>query len=149
LEMLNFAVRKTYAMIPKPLICLLLGAGLLLVPQAVQISLAQTDTTEPQNLIRCDRCPVTYPEESRLSGAEGIVELMIDIDADGRVTDVLVMRPSGYPLLDRNALETVRTWQFQPMPEGAEGIFVEVEYRSRERGESWGFERRSTPDGSL
>ncbi|NJN58940.1 MAG: energy transducer TonB [Leptolyngbyaceae cyanobacterium SL_5_9] len=134
-------------MIPKTLICLLLGTGLLLVPQAVQISLAQTDTTEPQNSLRCDRCSVTYPEEAHLFGAEGIVELMIDIDADGRVTNVLVMRSSGSVLLDRNALETVRTWQFQPMPEGAEGIFVEVEYRAegRESRES----QQLTPDGSL
>jgi len=76
-------------MIPNPLICLFLGAGLLLVPQVVQVSLAQTDTIEPQDVIRCDYCSASYPEEARLSGAEGIVGLVIDIDADGRVTNIL------------------------------------------------------------
>lgn len=115
---------------PNLSVCLLLGIGLLLFPQTLQVSLAQTDAAEQQNIIiRCDRCSVAYPEEARLSGAEGRVRLLIDIDADGRVTNVRLSRSSGYLLLDQNALETATTWQFRPMPESVEEIPVEIEYR--------------------
>lgn len=115
---------------PNLSVCLLLGIGFLLLPQALQVSLAQTDATEQQNRsIRCTRCSVVYPEEARLSGSEGIVGLLIDIDADGRVTNVLLSRSSGYFLLDQAAVETARTWQFRPLPEHVEAVAVELEYR--------------------
>jgi TonB family protein len=113
--------------------------GLLLLPQGLPVSVAQadtiaqadsvaqTDTAEPQ--IVCDRCDVTYPAEASSSGLSGIVGLIIDIDADGRVTNVLLTRSSGYRLLDQSAVETAATWQFRPIPEGAVGIPIQINYR--------------------
>jgi TonB family protein len=89
-------------------------------------SVAQADTAEPQ--IVCDRCDVSYPEEARLSGLNGQVNLLIDIDADGRVTNAYLSRSSGYSILDQHALETARTWQFQPIPGGATGLPVVIDY---------------------
>lgn len=117
----------------KVLICLwLLRMGLLLLPQALLVgvaqadSIAQADSVVPQ--IACDRCDVSYPEEARLARLSGRVSLLIDIDADGRVTNVRLAQSSGYSILDQNAIETAATWQFQPFPEGARGLSVVIDY---------------------
>lgn len=46
-----------------------------------------------------------YPAESRQAREEGTVILRITVDARGRPTDVVVIKPSGHPRLDRAAIE--------------------------------------------
>ncbi|NJN89813.1 MAG: energy transducer TonB [Leptolyngbyaceae cyanobacterium SL_5_14] len=107
-------------------ICLLLGTAPFLTPQMLQASPAQADLVKPQ--VVCDRCPIPYPEEARLSRLNGRVELLIDIDADGQVTNVRLTRSSGYSVLDESAVETAATWQFQPMSESVRELLVVIDY---------------------
>ena len=54
-----------------------------------------------------------YPESARRAGVEGTVVLDATISADGRVTDVQVVR--GLPLgLSESAVEAVQRWQYRP-----------------------------------
>ena len=46
-----------------------------------------------------------YPTESRSSGEEGTVVLRITIDATGRPKNIRVLISSGFPRLDRSAVE--------------------------------------------
>jgi protein TonB len=46
-----------------------------------------------------------YPPESRAAGEQGVVILRITVNAQGRPTDVRVVGSSGYPRLDRAAIE--------------------------------------------
>ena len=46
-----------------------------------------------------------YPPESRAAGEHGVVILRLVVDANGRPTSVTVGRSSGYPRLDRAAVE--------------------------------------------
>jgi len=59
------------------------------------------------------RADPPYPEAARRANIEGTVELEVSIDANGRVTDVEVVR--GLPLgLSESAAESVRRWTWRP-----------------------------------
>ena len=53
-----------------------------------------------------------YPAIAQSARVQGIVIIEAIIGADGRVTDVTVLR--SIPLLDAAALTAVRQWEFTP-----------------------------------
>lgn len=56
-----------------------------------------------------------YPESELQSGHEGTVILHMTVAATGKVSNVVIATSSGYPLLDKRALETVSEhWSFRP-----------------------------------
>ena len=55
-----------------------------------------------------------YPMAARIRGYEGLVLVAAEISTDGSVRSVRVEKSSGYAMLDRSALEAVKTWTFQP-----------------------------------
>jgi protein TonB len=69
--------------------------------------------------------PPRYPELARLRGWEGTVLLRLMIAADGRVTNVEVAESSGYPILDAEAVTTVRTWKGRPATRGGKPVATE------------------------
>jgi protein TonB len=58
---------------------------------------------------------------------QGVVYLHVLVNADGRPDDVSVSRSSGYPLLDRAAVEAVRGWTFEPARAGGLPVSSPVE----------------------
>ena len=56
----------------------------------------------------------TYPWIARLRGYEGIVLISAEVSADGTVGSLRVKKSSGHAVLDRSALDAVRTWIFEP-----------------------------------
>ncbi len=69
--------------------------------------------------------PPRYPEASRRAGEEGVVLLAVSVNRNGRPSSVALSRTSGFPSLDRAAIEAVRRWRFQPARLG--GIAVDSE----------------------
>lgn len=58
-----------------------------------------------------------YPQEARRRKQEGNVRLMVAILPTGRVKEIVVLKSSGYPLLDEAAKQSVRLAEpFQPFP---------------------------------
>ena len=55
-----------------------------------------------------------YPALAVRMQAEGRVILIAEVLPDGRAGKVQVERSSGFALLDKSALETVKTWRFTP-----------------------------------
>ncbi|MGQ9592316.1 MAG: energy transducer TonB family protein, partial [Planctomycetota bacterium] len=49
-----------------------------------------------------------YPQQARWRGEEGLAEVAFTIEADGRVSTVELVKPSGRPLLDAEARAMVR-----------------------------------------
>jgi TonB family protein len=59
-----------------------------------------------------------YPQEARRKGYEGEVVLRVEVLSNGRVGEIEVKSSSGYDLLDRSALTTVKEWKFIPAKKG-------------------------------
>lgn len=61
-----------------------------------------------------------YPPEARSTGAEGTTTLSFDVNAEGRVTRIAIVEPSGtstgHRALDALALETLQKCVFPPAP---------------------------------
>jgi TonB family protein len=56
----------------------------------------------------------TYPVYARQWSWEGKVMFLSHIDSSGLVCRVTLVQDSGFPLLDRAALDAVRTWRWTP-----------------------------------
>jgi protein TonB len=64
-----------------------------------------------------------YPPLSRRLGEAGTVHLDVLVDPDGNVAQLVLARSSGYPRLDRTAIETVQSsWKFKPAREGGKPV---------------------------
>lgn len=63
-----------------------------------------------------------YPQEARRKGIEGEVMLKVEVLSNGRVGQIEVKSSSGYELLDRSALATVKQWRFVPAKRGEKTI---------------------------
>lgn len=59
--------------------------------------------------------PPRYPMDSRRAREQGTVVLSVLLSAEGRVSDIGVARSSGFPRLDRAALDAVRDWRWSPL----------------------------------
>ena len=55
-----------------------------------------------------------YPALARRRGYEGKVWLEMEVLASGKVGKIWVTKSSGYDILDRSALKTVKDWRFFP-----------------------------------
>ncbi len=58
--------------------------------------------------------PPSYPAEARRLGQTGTLVVEFTIDTTGRVISARANPPSPWPLLNAEALSTVRRWQFPP-----------------------------------
>lgn len=63
-----------------------------------------------------------YPPLSIELGEAGVVMLQVSVSVDGRASDVQLARSSGFPRLDRAALQAVRNWRFRPAMRGNEPV---------------------------
>ena len=61
--------------------------------------------------------------EARKAGVEGMVIIGLVVDKVGEPTDVKIISPVGYGL-DEKAIESVKTWKFEPARRGAEPVAV-------------------------
>ena len=82
----------------------------------------------------CSYCPTpNYSEEARKTKTQGAVTLQIVVGADGRASNIRVVRGLGMGL-DERAVDTVRGWRFKPAsgPGGkpvATEVLIEVTFR--------------------
>ncbi len=63
-----------------------------------------------------------YPRAARKRGYEGEVKLKVFVLENGKVGEVVVVRPSGHEILDQSALEAVKNWTFIPGKENGKEI---------------------------
>ena len=78
---------------------------------------AQPDT-EPTAVGYGAHASVAYPHDSLKAREQGTVMLLVLVGVDGKVEDIKIDKSSGYARLDRAALNTVRTWSFNPASHG-------------------------------
>jgi protein TonB len=70
-----------------------------------------------------------YPRKAQRAGMAGRTLVRFMICDDGRVQQLEVVESSGYPLLDRNALKTVRRAAPFPAPVLPAEIVIPISYR--------------------
>ena len=58
--------------------------------------------------------PPRYPRLARKRKYQGVVILEVFVNQDGSVGDIKVFKSSGYAILDKTALKTVKKWEFEP-----------------------------------
>jgi protein TonB len=61
-----------------------------------------------------NRSPPEYPAQSMRLNEQGRVVLRVELDADGRVSNVQVKTTSGFRRLDEAAVRVVKTWRCKP-----------------------------------
>jgi protein TonB len=71
---------------------------------------------------------VSYPDPAKRKGWQGKVLLSFVITADGNVRELKVVKSSGFTLLDRNAIETVRDTAPFPRPPGEAQLVIPITY---------------------
>ncbi|MBU4371409.1 MAG: energy transducer TonB [Proteobacteria bacterium] len=74
-----------------------------------------------------DNGRLAYPPLARLRGYQGVVVLLVEVLVDGRVGQVGIRRSDGHEILDRAALEAVRTWRFEPGRKEGRAVTMSVE----------------------
>jgi len=70
-----------------------------------------------------------YPHEARRQGMEGTTEVEFQVAKDGSVKEVMVVRSSGFPILDQASMETIR--RAAPLPVIPGTIRIAISYRLR------------------
>jgi protein TonB len=73
-------------------------------------------------LFKQPRPPLDYPNKARRRGYQGITLLMISLDTSGAIEKVVLVKSSGYQILDKAALKNVARWQFHPVQHNGENV---------------------------
>jgi protein TonB len=68
-----------------------------------------------------------YPRSAKRRGHQGTVLLSVHVSTTGRVDDLKVKTSSGFTVLDKAALEAVRTWRFESGRRGDRPVAMWVE----------------------
>ncbi|MCD4716168.1 MAG: energy transducer TonB, partial [Desulfobacterales bacterium] len=76
---------------------------------------------EAMPLYRINPAP-KYPKIARRRGYKGTVVLEVLVDRNGRVDDLRVSTSSGYKILDKAALASVKDWAFEPGMRGDQKV---------------------------
>ncbi|MBI2167798.1 MAG: energy transducer TonB [Candidatus Omnitrophica bacterium] len=74
-----------------------------------------------------DPAPIRYPRWAVQEGWEGTLSIAIEVKTDGTVGRWMIMKSTGYPLLDEAAAAAVRQWQFHPATEQGKAILMCVQ----------------------
>ena len=79
----------------------------------------------PVRPAKAERPP--YPHIAREQGWEGTVVLRIKVNRGGSVDAITTRKSSGFPILDDSALQSVKTWTFEPAKDGEFAIPATVD----------------------
>jgi len=70
--------------------------------------------------------PPSYPRLARRYGWEGTAEYLVQIDAQGRATSLVLVHSSGHEILDEAAKKAILEWTFHPGSENGQAVAGEL-----------------------
>lgn len=77
--------------------------------------------------------PPEYPSSAKRLGIEGLVMLNVKVTNEGFPESIEVSKSSGFPILDKSALEAVSKWRFIPAKKMGRSVHalvvVPIEFR--------------------
>lgn len=72
----------------------------------------------------------SYPRSAQVRKEEGVTKISINIDAEGKISNIEVMQSSGSEILDRESQKIFeKIGQFPPPPSGATKIVVPISWK--------------------
>lgn len=89
---------------------------------AAPASTAQASGSSSEPRFRVPPSAPEYPKASRMRRQEGTVLLEVKLGTQGEQLQVVLLKSSGFPLLDRSALKAVKGWQFLPQEINGKGV---------------------------
>lgn len=66
-------------------------------------------------LFKAPRPTLSYPLRAKRRGLEGVSIFEIELNQEGRITNLTLIKSSGYQSLDTAARQNVEQWQFHPV----------------------------------
>lgn len=90
------------------------GADVSGISGAMGSSDGEKDVVKKASPLYSHNPPPSYPQSAWVRRLEGTVELNVLVDTKGRVRDLNLRRSSGYTVLDRAAMDSVKEWRFEP-----------------------------------
>jgi len=78
------------------------------------VSISPKDVVREARPIYRKNPPPEYPKLARKRGYQGTVILEVLVDCKGRAADLRIFTSTGFPILDRVAMESVENWLFEP-----------------------------------
>ena len=88
--------------------------------------------TETKDVIKkariINQLDIRYDETSRRRGEEGKVGILLEIDSLGNPRNIKIAKSSGYPRLDRVALNGIRSSHFSPTLKSGRPVNSQIEY---------------------
>jgi protein TonB len=78
------------------------------------VSISPKDVVREARPIYRKNPPPEYPKLARKRGYQGTVILEVLVDCKGKAADLRIFMSTGYPILDRVAMESVKNWLFEP-----------------------------------
>jgi protein TonB len=95
-------------------------------PQPVQPKIASVEppiTFSAARALLATHTTPEYPSVSRRLGEQGTLRLKLTINAQGGVSDAMVVNSSGHPRLDEAAVDWVKAhWRYQPAMRGTTAV---------------------------
>mgnify|MGYP003997558825 FL=1 len=68
-----------------------------------------------------------YPRQARQRGMEGVVFLRVEVASKGHPLAIIIMKSSGFSVLDRAAIQAVGKWRFIPATKNGISVTASVE----------------------
>lgn len=87
---------------------------------------AAPPAAEDLQLLCPQRPPPSYPPAARRAGAEGTVQLAIELSAQGEIAAVVLLVSSGHRALDEAAAAAVRRWRCHPPRAGGQALAAQA-----------------------
>jgi TonB family protein len=84
-------------------------------------------STEAKPIIEGPNKLPAYPRLACQLGQEGLVILTAEIDENGLVADIKIVKSSGYKLLDESAIKAVKKWTFIPATKNGRPVLSSIE----------------------
>ncbi|MCB1670792.1 MAG: energy transducer TonB [Gammaproteobacteria bacterium] len=105
------------------------GAGVVLGQTLMEGSVMDLDVMMAEDLIPLTMLPPQYPPAARMRQIEGWVDLLFTVNADGTVSDPVVVEAEPAEIFNEAAMNAARRWRFRPVIRDGDAVDTLAEIR--------------------
>jgi len=105
------------------------GGGVALGQTLLEGSVAELDVMLAEDLIPLTMLPPQYPPAARMRQVQGWVDLLFTVNADGTVSDPVVVDAEPREVFDNAAIDAALRWRFRPVMQNGEAVPTLAEIR--------------------